>query len=267
VDDRAVSIVLAALRQEDRVRLLAALDVLVMRLELRRNPMVEDLEDDALEAALFAFVEDAAPALGAAWALASRRRVSGDGAMTITASDVCDDVSTHCIAAWSDRAATEYEAPVQAAEEPDDDRRARFLMWPVTAAAMLEFEDAAALATGRESLRTSAGSRDPAACIALVLSAQDLAESQTAQLVRSKARQAVDLMGGPRRAPKLLAVFAHEPKSADPFVPWLHLGPHELLVVPRLACVARIRAFVAEVETAVARVRTRTSWRHHPRQD
>jgi hypothetical protein len=244
-EERAASIALASMPEASLQRLANALDDLDVRLEARRNPFGEDLEDGDPFDDVYVLLRSVSSALGAASSLSSQRIASSDRHTVVAIAPHCGGNGTECFPAW---------AP-PTAHPTDTQRRARFFAWSVSLSATLRVDDTAAVNAMR------AASSAPESTIALVLTGEDLAGASNARgaAIREKARRTLKLVGGESNAPKLLRVLAAEPKPG-PLVPWLAIDPHEVLVVPRLGTLANPADFEAEV-TRLAR---RPTWVHRP---
>jgi hypothetical protein len=257
-EERAAALVLQVLPESELAKLDAALTTLVERLEVRRNPIVEDLADGEPTDDVLGVVVAEAPPLAASYAFTSRRIVTGDRRTVVAVAESCDDArGARCVPAWP--SASERSG----ADDPDA-RRARFFAWSVSMAVKLELPDATALAAARSALRDA--SARGGGHIAFVATAEDLvphADARTAA-IREKARRALDLMGEDAMRARLLQVLAHEPDAGRSLVPWMRLGPRELFVVPRLASVARSDEVASEVSRTLASAGVRAEWRHRP---
>jgi hypothetical protein len=261
-EERAAALVLQVLPESELSKLDAALTTLVERLEVRQNPIVEDLADGEPTDAVLGVVVADAPALAASYAFTSRRVVTGDRRTVIAVADSCDDATARargarCVSAWPSA------SDASAGHDPDA-RRARFFAWSVSMAVKLELPDATALATARNALREASARID--GHIAFAASADDLVPRFDAKTttIRAKARRALDLMGEEGARARLLQVLAHEPEPGRSLVLWMTLGPRELFVVPRLASVARSDEVAAEVSRTLANAGVRAEWRHRP---
>ena len=206
----------------ERQRLRRALEALAARLETRSHPLTDDFDDTPVGAALHVELGTALPKLTAARALVG-----------IAAADDC--AGDACVNPW-------------ARGGSDEARRARYVAWPLSGAALLRFTDAHRAAAAAATLRARAAERDSR--IALVV-ADDGVDPELARelvAVRAAAARAAELLarsGDDERARALLDEVAH---ATAPTLPsWLALDARELLVVPRLGTIAALDAFAAEV--------------------
>jgi hypothetical protein len=129
--------------------------------------------------------------------------------------------------------------------------RARFLAWPLTRAAVLvaKSDDA------RAALAATLRAEQPASRIALVLEPTDLRALRVSPALLDLASSATRLMEVarsdlPAAHRALLERFAGA--SSDDGVSWLALPTHAVMIVPRIAALATLDAFVEEI-----RARTR----------
>jgi hypothetical protein len=249
-EERAAAIALAAMPEPSLQRLADALDGTNVRLEARRNPFGEDLEDGDPFDDLYVLLRSVSSALGAASSLSSQRIASSDRRTVVAIAPECGGRGTECIPAW---------APTPHAS--DSQRRARFFAWSVSLSGTLRIDDAAARERAVEALRAASADKGPEETIALVLTGDDLAGASSARgaAIREKARRTIRLVGGASKAPKLLRVLAAEP-APGPLVPWLSLDRREVLVVPRLGTLSNPAEFEAEVTRMVGSPR----WVHRP---
>jgi hypothetical protein len=245
-EERAAALVLGTLAPLERAGLRHALEDLETHLEARTNPMVEDLDDSDPMAPLALLVRRFLPTITACDALASRRRAAPDGALVVAVGMQCDGsdapdatAGVDCVPLW------------KVGRTDRMTERARFLEWPLAAAAVLGFADAASAERVTGALR--ARSRETASRIALVLTEADLAGHHDADAAEVRAL-ATRVLGIARRDPavdtRILELIAREPPPGPRRLPWLHLGAEEVLVVPKLGALADVDAFIHEVDGA-----------------
>jgi hypothetical protein len=256
-DARTAALALGTLAPDELASLRRALEDLETHLEARANPMVEDLGDGDPTAALALLVRRFLPALTACDAIASRRRAAPEGTFVVAVAARCDaataDGGVACVPLWK-------PAPPEAWVE-----RARFLEWPLAAAIVLGFADAADARRASAALR--ARSRDAASRIALALDDDDLAGSHDAGVdeVRAVAARVLALAARDRSVDtRILELVAREPPPDARRIPWMRLDAEEVLVVPRLGALQAVAAFVREVEGETAALRTAVEWVHRP---
>jgi hypothetical protein len=250
-EERAAAIARAAMPEASLQRLADALDGLNVRLEARRNPFGEDLEDGDPFDDLYVLLRSVSSALGAASSLSSQRIASSDRHTVVAIAPRCGGTGTECFPAW---------APASS-RPTDTQRRARFFAWSVSLSATLSFADAAARESAVHALRVASADKGQEATIALALTGEDLAGASNARgaTIRERARRTIRLVGGESKAPKLLRVLAAEPAPGQ-LVPWLSLDAREVLVVPRLGTLANPTDFEAEITRTVGA----PTWVHRP---
>jgi hypothetical protein len=253
-DDRTAALALGTLTPSELAGLRRVLADLETKLETRANPLVEDLDDGDPATALSLLLRKLLPAITACDAVASRRRASPDGALVAAVAMRCDpiaDAGVACAPLWTASAAD------RATE------RARFLEWPLAAAAVL------GLPTGDGALRVigdlRARSRDRHSRIALVLGERDLAGGIDPAVAEVRALAARDLTLARRDASvdtRVLELIARDPPQGPRRIPWLRLDAEEVLVVPKLGALADLDAFAREVEDELREVPA--EWVHRP---
>ncbi|HXU72651.1 MAG TPA: hypothetical protein VN947_25190 [Polyangia bacterium] len=242
----APSLAAVSMAPDERRRLRLALVELATRLEVRAHPLADDLEDGPVDAELRAALKSALPKLTAARALlagAWHGSAGGDGVHVV---DGCA-AGRACIDPW----ARDGDAAA---------RRARFLAWPLSAAALVRFDDAAGAGAAAARLRARAAARDSR--IALVLGTRELDADADAdadgdadaarelEAIRAAATRAARLLAHDAAHGEARALLADVAAAGAPAPPsWLRLDARELYVVPRLGSVAALDAFVAEVTT------------------
>jgi hypothetical protein len=230
----AAALAAASMSPTERRRLRAALDAFTERLETRAHPLADDFDDTPIDAALRDELRTSLPKLTAARALVTGVWRGSYAADEVRAVDGCPERRL-CVDPWA-RGGT------------DEARRARFLAWPVSAAALLRFDDSHDADAAAARLRARAGARDSR--IALVVTADGVDADVARELVavRTAAARAAALLArsDAEAEPRaLLDEVARATLPAPP--PWLHLGAGELLIVPRLGAVAALDRFTDEI--------------------
>ena len=237
----AVTLAALAMAPEERQSFDAALIDLGERLELRANPLADDLADGAPDAQLRRLLPSALPKLTAAEALLASAWRGSAGGFVVRAVEKCP-----AAAACVDPRARGGDA---------ETRRARFLAWPVSSAALLEFADAAVAEQAATRLRTQAAAPDSR--IALVLGGAPPVAADLPALRAHAARVARRLHqagGDARLIDRLL-------DARVPSLPsWLAPAPGQLLIVPRLGSIARLPELVREIDAVVPEA----TWRQRP---
>ncbi len=227
----AFSVALGALSPEPRARLLEALTQATDAEVKRAHPLVVDLVEDGTpeRARLRELLRADVPAvtaannlLGAPW----------------HAPGLQVELGTEC----APHAARCFEVPSPAREDTLE-RRGAFAAWALAHAALVRSPTKDALV---EALR--AEQQQPGSALALVLSARSgsVAAGQRDAFER-QARRGIPLL--PEDAPerRWLEALAHAPAGWSLPVP---LEADEVLVIPRLASLARLHEFAAEIERA-----------------
>lgn len=245
---RAARIAVRSMARAQQEELAEELVTLRSRLEVRTNPLAEDLEDAPLTASLERVARDHAPALSVTSALASRRIAAPERTTVVAISDRCPesakrgDARLRCLRAWSDS---------------PQDGRAAFFAWPAVTVAVIRVQGAEEVA---ERLRSRARSADSS--MAIVLTATDTQVSRTthAERVRRLAKEALDAAHHDDALdPSLVEHLAAEGNGA--LVPWLHLEPGEVAVWPKMSALSRLDAFARETEEHAGE---RVAWTHKP---
>jgi hypothetical protein len=204
-----------AMSSDERRRLDDALADFGARLDARAHPLANDFGDDDPDAALRPPLRSALPKLTAARSLLAVR-------------------------------ASEHRSGVDpwARGGDGESRRARFLAWPLAAAALIACDDDAALGAVARRLRARAAAADSR--IAIVMGDGDVDVRQLLSLRAQAAALARRLPPSDERT--LLDEIG---AAGAPSLPsWLQLPPRRLLVVPRLGSLAALDAFAAEIAAA-----------------
>jgi hypothetical protein len=251
-DDVAMSLAVGALSPDERKKLLGDLGNTTARLEARLSPLADDLGDEDV-APLDELERDLAPRMAAVTAArALTRPISVGAGLSVRVAASCAEAGVHpdetCASLWDD----------------DDDRplvrRARFVAWAASRAAVVRFSSTSAMQRCAANLRprtTAAGSS-----VALVVTNAELTRAERTE--RGELRDAAKQLGRAMHANHLrdehhLDALAHEPKARAtlPFP----LGPTTLAVVPRLSSLVSPHAVTAEIETACG---STAEWIHRP---
>jgi hypothetical protein len=242
---------------EERARLLDALEQFGIRLEARQNPFVEDLSDGDPEAPLLDLMRSVGARVAACNALAAGRWDAHDASLAVVAAPDCLGLgSTACERVWT----SESFAP------SGPIARARFLAWPLTAAAVLTFSDETEARRARDVLRANA-TRSKRIGVAL-LEADLAGDAQGATdivALRERARAVMAQMPAALRAnPKVAMISALASPADGRLVPRVRLAQTNVLVLPRPAVLADLDAFTEEVAAALASNEIRAQWRYRP---
>jgi hypothetical protein len=257
---RATELALATLTPAAREGAARLVETLADRLEIRKNPFAEDLDDDGLEDAMRRAIRTWGPTLTSASALAAAVHVSGDGRTAVGLAPRCPppERATTCVPLWRS------DAPPDGAGEVAD--RARFLAWP------WPFVGIVSIPSHRREALLSLRDRvaAPESALALVLTDTDLQgpiDDPSADALREQARRALALSGGTRSAksellPRLARLALAPPSGAA--IPWLHLAADEVVVVPRLGPAGQPDRVVREVEGELAPYGIQARWIRPP---
>jgi hypothetical protein len=254
---RATELALATLTPVARQAALSLVETLADRFEIRRNPLAEDLDDDALEDLMRRGIRTWGPTLTSASALAAAVHSSGDGRMAIGFASRCPppERALTCVPLWRS------DAPPDGAGEVAD--RARFLAWPWPFVGIVSIPSQRSEALLRLRDRVAA----PESALALVLTETDLKgriDDPSAGALREQAKRALVLAGDTRAAKSaLLARLAQAPPPGGA-IPWLHLASDEVVVVPRLGPAGQPDRVVREVEGELAQHGLHARWTRRP---
>ncbi len=256
---QVMGVALAALSDAELAELEIGLRLLAARVEIRKNPLGEDLEDGPPDEAVRAVRQRLAPTLTAAHYIARRTASSSDGALTVGIGASCTEApaGAPCFALFRDGVARDRD---------EGENRARFLAWPLAAAAVVKIEGEGC-DVALEALRARA--RTPETRIALALDAASLAGSSRSRAddVRAAAR-AVTAKLAPGRSPEVDALRPlGAPAPPGRLVPPVTLSDGEVLIVPKLGSLSQLDAFAREIDeiSRTSGPATRVTWRRRPR--
>lgn len=206
------------------------------RLESAGHPLSLDLEEESLERQLRRSLGRHLPRITAARWLAASPWTTADGQLVVRLALDCVSMKRH-------------ETCLKLADGRQDSlaRRARFAAWPVAGAAWIQVADEP-LRHVVELLRI--GADDPRSTIAMVLTGTDLRFGRDARerLFHNRLERLESLLR--RRSPehaRMVAAWCREPPSGATFQ-GLSLGEAQVLVVPRMGALARLRDFRREIE-------------------
>jgi hypothetical protein len=254
---RATELALATLTPMAREATLHLVETLADRLEIRANPLAEDLDEDPLEEPVRRASRTWGPTLTASSALAAAVHISGDGRTAIALAARCPprEPAVTCVPVWR------TDGPNDGAGEVAE--RARFLAWPwpFVGIASVSSQPREAVFLLRDRVPA------PDSSFALVLTEDDLQgpiDDPAVAALREQARRALPLArrAGSTRS-DLLARLAQSPPSGRT-APWLRLAPDEVMVVPRLGPAGQAERVVREVEGELAKYGLQVRWLRRP---
>jgi hypothetical protein len=226
----SVSLALGGLPPEELPRLRERLEAATDGALRRAAPGLFDL-DDATPDSLRQSLPDVPALTAAANLLGSPWSAPG---ISVKLGPACNEGTAHCVSVF---AAAESEDAMA--------RRGRSLAWALSRAALIRVA-ASARAALLGSLQEA--QRRPSGTLALVFGASrgTLDEAELDRLREEARRELGQLASDAARRPWLEAVGAARPGWELP----LPLGADQVLVVPRLSALARLRDFAAEVQRA-----------------
>lgn len=246
----AALLVLNAMPESRRDLLAQALGRLLAVTQGKRNPFYVAVDDAEERNAVEDLIAQTAPAFTAATTLTTGRWTSPD-----------DDVLVRPVARCSSgRTCVRLGTGLGTG---DDERRARFIAWPLGYAALLRAGSAAEAGAMAEVLR-AAGSFE----IGLVLSSGDLhvlRKSPAQARLQREARRLVKVM--PKSEDGLLGALKSLARAGGgkDDLAWLKLPTTAVLVVPRLGSLAAPERFVADVQRSLAAANAKAEWLASPR--
>jgi hypothetical protein len=254
-DARAASLALATMDDPELEQVEGALLELNARLDVRSNPLSEDLDEDEPQTPLLRVLRRMVVRVTAASAITSHRWMAPERTLVVAPADACGPSrqGLRCVPAWH-------------AGRDEVERRARYFAWPLTDATLLTVRDADDARRAKDALRARANV--DVGRIALALGPAELegrAASPRVTRIREAARRATARARGELGGPsgKVLAALARE--SHGPVITGVHLAPNEILVVPRLGTLADIGAFVGEVKFTLASAHVEATFSYTPR--
>jgi hypothetical protein len=243
-------LVLNAMSEPRRELLATSLQRLATVVDRRKNPLFVSLDDSEERATVEELIAQTSPAFTAAANLAPGSWRSPEGDMLVRPAARCAP-KRQCIRLG--------DAPGGA----ENEKRARFLAWPLGYAIVLAVVEPAELHKVAEALRTPGSFQ-----IGLVLSSAELhslRESPAQLALQRHARRLVKAMPKARTPlSERLANLASAGTGKDSLA-WLRLPPETVLVVPRLGALATPEQLVADVRSRLATVESKVDWLASPR--
>jgi hypothetical protein len=247
-----VGIALQSLSEGDLARLDGILARARERAYAHANPLYVELEDDRpddLAREARSLLESNAPILTAAQAIGRTRFELSDGFSVALVSDCRASAPTDCVPLWG--------APSERLLE----RRMRFAAWPLAFAGVLATRGVAN--DPASALRPLIHRRD--GTVALVLT---LAPARDGSGARAAIRQRMRRILPRLEHDHVDTRWARAVATTEPSTNLDHVGiqADEILVVPRLGALARLRAFEREISTELGRLRLadRVRWIRRP---
>ncbi len=230
------------------------LSELVRRLEIRMNPLADDLDDTAPEADLVDLARLAAPGLTACDGVASSRHASGDRKLVASVVRTCPaslEPGVTCVPLWH----------AASAADGSNHRRARFFAWSLASAGVLAVGGAAARDDVVEALSARSLRTDSTVAVALTEETLVGRDGAAFEHIRALARRALEILrASPAIDTRLLQLIAQGPPPGR-LVPWVRLEDDEVLVVPRLDAVGDVSRLTNEVESELSHRFPKTAWR------
>lgn len=244
----AAMLVLNSMAEPRRALLASSLDRLAAVVNQKKNPFYVALDDREERKAVEDLIAQTAPAFTAAATLAAGAWSSPEGDMVVRPVVRCASGSS-CIRLGVGAGSDEQE------------RRARFLAWPLGYAVLLAVGSSADVDAVAEALRAPGSFQ-----IGLVLASRELHALRASPAVATIKRQARQLVAGlPKsRLSTTLADLAAAGSGKDE-LGWLRLAADTILVVPRLGALATPEQFVADVRSRLATVERKVAWLVSPR--
>jgi hypothetical protein len=243
-------LVLNSMSDERRELLTRALHDLAVSLDRRKNPLFVPLDDREERKAVENLIAQTAPAFTAAKALLCGQWQSPEGDVWIRPVPRCAAQRT-CIALQG--------RPSDSAEE----KRARFLAWPLGHAIILRTAESSTPNEVADALRAPGSLH-----IGLVLTSAELRASRPSPALlplQREARRVVGALAG-KRTPfrETLASLANVRPGKNTMT-LLKLPPQTILIVPRLGALATIEQFVEDVRTRLGGTSAKVEWLVSPR--
>lgn len=236
-EDRALALAIGSISPAERARVLDLVRNTTARLETRLSPLGTDLGDDG-EDPVKQLQKDVArylPSLTAARELDRGHWRSAD--LTARAAESCADAAPleSCVPLWRATADSELE------------RRARFLAWAATAAAIIELPSEEGRTESMRRLRERTAM--PETTIALVLDRSALGFAPVAErdALKEAAHRLGRAMAANKRADRTDLESLGRTAPVGRSAPWLALGPRSVLLVPRLSASVRAEDFTREI--------------------
>jgi hypothetical protein len=262
-DDRAMALAVASTSPESRKKILEAMSYATARLEARLSPLVTDLGDDdgdpvqQFRHSMAAYV----PSFTAAREIERGSWRSADLAVRVARG--CDEANVLpgevCFSLWDTN-----DGP------PDVARKARFLAWAASRAAVVDLGTRDRAIACAAALRARIG--EEPSTVALVLTRDDLQLRPLDD--RSEVQDAARKLGRAMAANDVedtqhLEAFARAAPEGQ-VATWLDLPTSGLVVVPRLSAIGDTAGLVSEIEAAAAAQEPKTHdeatlrWVHRP---
>lgn len=243
-------LVLNAMPESRRELLADSLAKLAAVVNRKKNPFFVALDDSEERKVVEGLIAQTAPAFTAATTLVAGRWSSLEG-------DVQVRPVTRCTAG---RRCFRLDADPSG---DADEKRVRFLAWPLGYAIVLAVASRAELAPVAEALRAPGSFQ-----IGLVLTSRELhalRASPSLPGLKRDARHLVKAMPG-QRAGLVTTLSGMARAGAEPdALGWLQLPPDTLIVVPRLSALATPEQLVADVRSRLAAVPAKVTWLAWPR--
>ena len=246
----AALLVLNSMSDARRELLGRALHDLAASVDRRKNPFFVPLDDSEERRAVENLLAQTAPAFTAANALLSGQWQSPEGDVWIRPVARCAAQRT-CVALQGKPG------------DGGDEKRARFLAWPLGYAIVLAAAEGAKVDEVAEALRAPGSLH-----IGLVLTNAELRALRPSPALlplQREARRVVGALSG-KRTP-LLATLASlaNVRYGRNTVAWLRLPARSILIVPRLGALATIEQFVEDVRTRLRGANANVEWLATPR--
>jgi hypothetical protein len=219
----AVALAMAGIGSEARADLEDGLAVFADRAIAKAHPLIVDLDEEPVDAALRRVLAARLPAITAAMNLAGSPW-HADG-ISVELRDACPAAAVRCLPIFG-------AAPVDALE-----KRARILSWAFSSAALVRATSPIDDVVGALSTRAA----EPDTTIALVLTSHPIDDVA----VRAQAKRVGEIVDGSEGLEaRWITALSEERAPALPLV----LAEDEILIVPRLGVLARLSDFEREVD-------------------
>ena len=246
----AALLVLNSMSDERRELLTHALHDLAVSVDRRKNPLFVPLDDSEERKAVENLIAQTAPAFTAANALLCGQWQSPEGDVWIRPVPRCAAQRT-CIALQG--------GPSDSAEE----KRARFLAWPLGYAIILRTTESSKPDEVADALRAPGSLH-----IGLVLTSTELRALRPSPALlplQREARRVVGALPGKRTPLRETLASLANVRPGKNRMTWLQLPPQTILIVPRLGALATIEQFVQDVRTRLGGANAKVEWLASPR--